>query len=98
MSARRVRDDMGALASAANPRILVFYTVSCVMTSTSPLDDRGAFCEERALQAPLPLASEGVQRWVWESQFGAMLIEVIDDVPFVNGVRVERATEDSRSL
>lgn len=96
MSARRVRDDMGALASAANPRILVFYTVSCVMTSTSPLDDRGAFCEERALQAPLPLASEGVQRWVWESQFGAMLIEIIDDVPFVNGVRVEHPAEDSR--
>jgi hypothetical protein len=24
----------------------------------------------------LPLATEGVQRYVWESRFGAMLIEV----------------------
>ena len=37
----------------------------------------------------LPLASEGVQRYVWESRFGAMLIEVKDGVVFVNGQPVE---------
>jgi len=37
----------------------------------------------------LPLAAEGVQRYVWEGRFGAMLIEVKDGVAFVNGQRVE---------
>ena len=41
-------------------------------------------------QTPLPLASEGVQRWVWESRFGAMLIEVIGEQVFVNGQPVQR--------
>jgi len=36
----------------------------------------------------LPLATEGVQRYVWESAFGAMLIEVRDGVASVNGQRV----------
>ena len=40
-------------------------------------------------QSALPLASEGVQRWVWEGKFGAILIEVIDDRVFVNGELVE---------
>lgn len=40
-------------------------------------------------QAALPLASEGVQRWVWESRYGPMLIEVIDERVFVNGDLVE---------
>lgn len=40
-------------------------------------------------QLRLPLATEGVQRWVWQSRFGPMLIEVIDGVPYVNGQRVE---------
>lgn len=39
-------------------------------------------------QAPLPLGADGVARWVWESRFGAMLIEVIDGAVFVNGDRV----------
>lgn len=42
-----------------------------------------------ALQPSLPLASDGVQRWVWHSRFGAMLIEVAGDEVFVNGQRVE---------
>lgn len=33
----------------------------------------------------LPLATEGVQRFVWESAFGPMLIEVRDGAAFVNG-------------
>jgi hypothetical protein len=37
----------------------------------------------------LPLASEGVQRYVWEGRFGPMLIEVRGGAVFVNGQRVE---------
>jgi hypothetical protein len=40
-------------------------------------------------QSALPLASVGVQRWVWEGKFGAILIEVVDDQVFVNGELVE---------
>jgi hypothetical protein len=39
-------------------------------------------------QPALPLAAEGVQRYVWQSAFGPMLIEVRDGVAFVNGQRV----------
>jgi len=39
-------------------------------------------------QPNLELASEGVQRYVWHSAFGAMLIEVRDGAAFVNGARV----------
>lgn len=39
-------------------------------------------------RAVLPLASEGVQRYVWQSAFGSMLIEVCDGAAFVNGKRV----------
>ncbi len=41
-------------------------------------------------QQDLPLASEGVLRYVWESRFGAMLIEVRGEDVFVNNQRVER--------
>ena len=37
----------------------------------------------------LRLASDGVQRYVWEGRFGAMLIEVKDCAVFVNGQQVE---------
>ncbi|MFN5155989.1 MAG: hypothetical protein ACK50K_05165 [Betaproteobacteria bacterium] len=39
----------------------------------------------------LPLAAAGVQRHVWESRFGTMLIEVRDGQIFVNGSLVEPA-------
>ncbi len=39
-------------------------------------------------QADLDLATEGVLRYVWSSQWGDMLIEVIDGVSYVNGERV----------
>jgi hypothetical protein len=39
-------------------------------------------------QPALPLAAEGVQRYVWQSAFGPMLIEVRDGATFVNGQRV----------
>ena len=41
-------------------------------------------------QPPLPLASDGVLRWVWRSRYGEMLIEVMGDEVFVNGQRVHR--------
>lgn len=39
-------------------------------------------------QSALPLAADGVQRYVWQSAFGPMLIEVRDGAVFVNGSRV----------
>lgn len=44
-------------------------------------------------QPNLELASEGVQRYVWNSAFGAMLIEVRDGAAFVNGARVASMAE-----
>ena len=44
---------------------------------------------DSSLEPQLPLAAEGVQRYVWEGRFGAMLIEVKDGEAFVNGQRVE---------
>jgi hypothetical protein len=44
---------------------------------------------EPSPQDTLPLETEGVQRYVWESRFGAMLIEVVDGIAFVNGQRVD---------
>ena len=39
-------------------------------------------------QPSLDLASEDVQRYVWQSAYGAMLIEVRDGIAYVNGARV----------
>lgn len=36
-------------------------------------------------QSNLYLATEGVQRYVWQSAWGAMLIEVRDGTSYVNG-------------
>lgn len=41
----------------------------------------------------LSLASEGVQRYVWNGSFGPMLIEVRDGAAFVNGKRVMSLAE-----
>lgn len=46
---------------------------------------------ERGPQAMLSLCVDGVQRYVWESRFGPILIEVIGDDAFVNGQRVQPA-------
>ena len=43
---------------------------------------------ELAHQPALAPASVGVQRYVWHSAFGPMLIEVRDGAAFVNGERV----------
>ena len=39
-------------------------------------------------QPSLDLASEGVQRYVWQSAYGPMLIEVREGAAYVNGKRV----------
>lgn len=40
-------------------------------------------------QTALPLETEGVQRYVWEGRFGAMLIEVRGAQVYVNGEPVQ---------
>jgi hypothetical protein len=35
-------------------------------------------------QPSLPLAAEGVQRYVWQTRHGPILVEVRDGVAFVN--------------
>jgi len=42
-------------------------------------------------QADLPLATEGVARYVWESKYCEMLIEVLAGVVYINGDRIEPA-------
>jgi hypothetical protein len=42
-------------------------------------------------QLPLIVATEGVLRYVWQSRYGPILIEVRDAQTFVNGERVEPA-------
>ena len=57
------------------------------MNAPTPLENlRRA---EPSPQVELPLAAEGVQRYLWESRCRAMLIEVIGDQVFVNGSVVE---------
>lgn len=46
-------------------------------------------------QVDLQLATEGVQRYVWESRFGTMLIEVREGRVYVNGSLVEPAGADT---
>jgi hypothetical protein len=51
---------------------------------------------EASAQADLPLAAEGVQRYLWESRFGPVLIEVKDGHVYVNEQVVEPAEPSSR--
>lgn len=50
------------------------------------------------LDQELPLATEGVQRYVWHCSFGPMLIEVRDGAAYVNGQRVEPLAETVKAL
>ena len=50
--------------------------------------------EADARQAPLPLASDGVQRLVWHMRYCDILIEICDGVTWVNGARVEPAADE----
>lgn len=44
---------------------------------------------DTSAEPELPLATEGVQRYVWQSRFGAILVEVREGVAYVNGQAVE---------
>lgn len=46
-------------------------------------------------QVELQLATEGVQRYVWEGRFGTMLIEVRAGQVYVNGGLVEPASVEA---
>lgn len=50
---------------------------------------RGWPGDDATTQVALPLATPGVQRWVWEGRYGPMLLEVDGDQVFVNGQRVQ---------
>jgi hypothetical protein len=64
----------------------------------APLLPQILLSRERSAQASLELATEGVQRYVWTSDWGDMLIEVRNGAVYVNGKRVEAApTADRRA-
>lgn len=44
-------------------------------------------------QSSLVLATDGIQRYVWQGAYGSMLIEARDGVAFVNGQRVLTLSE-----
>ncbi len=44
-------------------------------------------------QPNLDLANEGIQRYIWQSAFGAMLIEVKEGAAYVNRQRVTSIDE-----
>jgi hypothetical protein len=67
------------------PRASVF---SVLRTMNAPLLPEVLTGVQRADEPALPLATEGVQRYVWQSAFGPMLIEVRDGIAFVNGQEV----------
>lgn len=52
---------------------------------STPLREEVLKLREPTPQASLPLAVEGVQRYVWEHRYGSMLIEVIGDEVRVDG-------------
>jgi hypothetical protein len=54
----------------------------------APLHLERLLGEPASPQAALPLATPGVQRWVWQGRYGAMLIEVQGEQVFVNGQHV----------
>lgn len=61
----------------------------------APLPPEVLVRRETPTQVDLPLAAEGVLRYVWEGRFGTMLIEVRDGRAYVNGRAVEPAEPDA---
>jgi hypothetical protein len=55
---------------------------------SAPLSPEILISTHAADQAAIAFASDGVQRDVWHSAFGPMLIEVRDGAAFVNGKQV----------
>ena len=77
------------------PRAIAFSTpdsssptVGCLPSERNP-DAEVLLRSDVDGQVPLPLASEGVLRYVWESRYGTILVEVAGEDVFVNGQRVE---------
>jgi hypothetical protein len=60
------------------------------VNAPSPLEVH--FRPEPSAQADLPLASEGVERHLWEGRFGPILIEVRAGRVYVNEKVVEPAS------
>lgn len=59
--------------------------------SAAPLLSEVIVRREDSPQGDLPLASDGVLRFVWEGRFGTMLIEAKNGKTYVNGQVVEQA-------
>jgi len=57
----------------------------------APLLPQVLLRQELSPQTDLDLATEGVLRYVWSSEWGDMLIESMDGVVYVNGRRVDAA-------
>lgn len=57
----------------------------------APLLPQVLLRQELSPQTDLDLATEGVLRYVWSSEWGDMLIEVSEGVVYVNGQRVDTA-------
>lgn len=47
--------------------------------------------QEASAQEDLPLAADGVLRYIWEGRFGPMLIDVMEGRAFMNGELVQTA-------
>lgn len=60
---------------------------------SAPLLPEVLLRSEPTPQVELSLATEGVLRYVWASQWGEMLIEVVDGEMYVNGSHVEQVRE-----
>jgi len=50
-----------------------------------PFRPNSRLSPDEPAEPSLPIGSEGVQRWVWHSRFGEVLIEVAGKQVFVNG-------------
>jgi hypothetical protein len=64
----------------------------------APLGSQVLLLREDDAQASLPLSTPGVQRWVWESRYGSMLIEVLGGDVYVNSRLVEPHGEGNTSV
>lgn len=72
-------------------RAYTVFSYSSSLTMSSALHPEVIRRLEATPQAELPLATEGTLRYVWESRFGPMLIEVAAGTVKVNGQAVEPA-------
>lgn len=64
------------------------YPCCCLTAMNAPMLPEVLLGVQPAEQSTLDLATEGVLRYLWQSAFGAMLIEVAGGDVWVNGQRV----------